>query len=328
MIVTPRLTIGLPVYNGSEHLGEALEALLGQTFTDFELIISDNASTDATGDICRFYENLDPRVHYFRQPVNRGSAANHNYVVEHAKGELFKFASHDDLYARDYLQRCVEALDEHPEAVLAHSWTAMIDASGAVTSAFTYPLLSASPSAPERLRSMLFGRGGDDFYGVVRLNTVRPALRQGSYHHADHTMVSGIGLYGTFYQVPDWLYFRREHSQLAALTDNPEPPGDSWPARDWPTGRTRCSNMDPRRANRLLHPTVRLYAEYVMGYIAAIRRAPLSASDRLGCYRYLAQWAATKVHLGHAPRGDQPVYPAPTPISVDQLVAGRERALS
>jgi glycosyltransferase involved in cell wall biosynthesis len=328
MTATPRLTIGLPVYNGAESLGGALEALLGQTYEDFELIISDNASTDATGDICRFYEKLDPRVHYYRQPVNRGSAANHNFVVDQANGELFKFASHDDLYARDYLQRCVDALDEHPEVVLAHSWTAMIDASGAVTSALTYPLLSASPSAPERLRSMLFGRGGDDFYGVVRARTVRRALRQGSYHHADHTMVSGIALYGAFYQVPDWLYFRREHPQLAARIWQPEPVGDSWPARDWPTGRTRCANMDPRRANRVLHPTARLYAEYFWGYIAAIRRAPLSASDRLACYRYLAKWAATKAHLGRAPRGDQPVYPAPSPISVDQLVAGRERVLS
>ncbi len=328
MIVTPRLTIGLPVYNGADQLGGALEALLGQTYEDFELIISDNASTDSTGDICRFYENLDPRVRYFRQPVNLGSAANHNFVVEQANGELFKFASHDDLYARDYLRRCVDALDEHPEVVLAHSWTAMIDESGAVTSALTYPLLSSSPSAPERLRSMLFGRGGDDFYGVIRAKTVGRALRQGSYHHSDHTLVSGISLYGAFYQVPDWLYFRREHPQLAAQSPVAEGVVDSWPARDWPTGRTRCANMDPRRANRFLHPTVRLYAEYFLGYVAAIRRAPLSAADRLACYRCLTQWAAAKAHLGRPPLGDQPVYPAPSPILVDQLVAGRETALS
>ena len=130
MNAVPRLTIGLPVYNGENYLAESLDALLGQTFEDFELIISDNASTDATADICRRYEQLDSRVSYFRQPRNIGLAPNHNFVVEQARGELFKWASDDDLYARDLLERCVEALDENPDVVLAHSWTAMIDGSG------------------------------------------------------------------------------------------------------------------------------------------------------------------------------------------------------
>ena len=164
----PRLTVGLPVYNGAALLAESIEALLGQTYEDFELIISDNASTDGTAEICRFYEKQDSRVRYFRQPRNLGSAANHNFVADQARGELFKWASHDDLYARELLTRCVDALDEHPEVVLAHSWTAMIDSSDTVTLALEYPLATASRRAPERFRSVLFGRGGDDFYGVMR----------------------------------------------------------------------------------------------------------------------------------------------------------------
>ena len=202
MSAIPRLTVGLPVYNGEEHLTEALEALLGQTFEDFELVISDNASTDSTSDICRFYEKQDSRIRYFRQPVNRGSSANHNFVVEKARGELFKYASHDDLYARDLLKRCVEVIDEHPDVVLVNSWTAMIDESGDVTLALEYPLFSASKSTPERFGSLLFGSGGDDFYGLIRLSAVRPVLRHGSHHHADRTMVTVLCLYGPFYQNP------------------------------------------------------------------------------------------------------------------------------
>ena len=86
MNTAPRLSIGLPVYNGKEYLAEALDALLGQTYTDFELIISDNASTDGTAEICRHYEKEDPRVRYFRQPRNVGLAPNHNFVVEKARG--------------------------------------------------------------------------------------------------------------------------------------------------------------------------------------------------------------------------------------------------
>ena len=106
---------------------QSIEALLGQTYADFELVISDNASTDETGDICRRYEKEDSRVRYFRQPKNIGLAPNHNYVVEQSRGELFKWSANDDLYARDLVKRCVAALDEYPDVVLAHSWTAKID---------------------------------------------------------------------------------------------------------------------------------------------------------------------------------------------------------
>lgn len=324
MGLTPRLTVGLPVYNGEEHLAESLDALLGQSYEDFELVISDNASSDGTAEICRSYQEQDSRIRYFRQPNNIGSAGNHNFLVDRAQGELFKWASHDDLYARDLLERCVAALDEHPQVVLAHSWTAMIDVSGTVTMALEYPLATASLRAPERFRSMLFGRGGDDFYGVMRAGVVRPVLRQGSHHHADRTMMTGVCLYGPFYQVPEWLYFRREHPEAALRRTDAQQGGQSWPERDWPTGRARCANMDPRRANHLLHPTARLYAEYVWAYVAGIHRAPLSRADRWECYGYLAEWVAAKAHLARPQEADKPVLASPTVISVDALVAGRD----
>lgn len=116
----PRLSIGLPVYNGEEYLAESLDALLGQTYGDFELVISDNASTDGTQDICREYAARDARIRYLRQPRNIGATPNHNQVFAECRGELFKWASHDDLYGRDLLRRCVEALDARPEVILAH----------------------------------------------------------------------------------------------------------------------------------------------------------------------------------------------------------------
>src|SRR5580692_5215252 len=100
MNAVPRLSIGLPVYNGEDYLAESLDALLGQTYTDFELIISDNASTDATADICRMYQEKDGRIRYIRQPNNSGSAPNHNFVSDVSHGDLFKWAGADDLYAK------------------------------------------------------------------------------------------------------------------------------------------------------------------------------------------------------------------------------------
>jgi glycosyltransferase involved in cell wall biosynthesis len=313
MNTAPRLTVGLPVYNGEKYVAESLEALLGQSFTDFELIISDNASTDSTSDICRGYEKQDSRVRYFRQSRNIGLSPNHNFVVERAQGKLFKWASNDDLYAHDLLERCIVAIDKYPDVVLVHSWTAMVDESGAVTKAFKYPLNTASQWAPERFRSLLFDSGGDDDYGIIRTEVLRRTAMKESYHHADRTIVAELSLYGRFYQVPDWLYFRRDHADRAE--------------RACPTMRSRCVNMDPRRADPLRHPAVRLYGEYIWGYVSAIRRAPLSGAERRECYRYLMQWLASHVRQG-ADGQDGPIAAAYQDIPVDSIVAGRHGRLS
>jgi glycosyltransferase involved in cell wall biosynthesis len=120
----PTLTIGLPVYNGERYLTESLDALLAQTYQDFELVISDNASDDGTADICRAYAERDSRIRYLRQPVNIGAGPNHNVLVPMARGKYFKWASHDDLYDPQLLELCIEALESRPEFVLAHAWDA------------------------------------------------------------------------------------------------------------------------------------------------------------------------------------------------------------
>ncbi len=316
MNAVPRLSIGLPVYNGENYLAESLDALLGQSYEDFELIISDNASTDGTADICRRYGKLDSRIRYIRQPRNVGLAPNHNVVLAQARGELFKWASYDDLYARDLLKCCIEALDEYPRVVLAHSWTAMIDSSGAVTKADAYSLATASMRAPERFRSMLFDTGSDDSEGVIRVKVLRQVSPYNSYQRSDRTLTAEIGLHGPFYTIPDWLYFRRDHPEAAV--------------RAYPKVQTWCANLDPRRAARLRNPAVRLYAEYIWAYVAAIRRAPLSPADRHECYRHLAGYVANRAVsvagrslLGHGrPPAEQASAPQ-TAISVDTLVAGR-----
>jgi glycosyltransferase involved in cell wall biosynthesis len=315
MNAAPRLTIGLPVYNGKNYVGEAIEALLGQTFEDYELIISDNASTDGTADICQQYAKQDARIRYVRQPRNIGIAPNHNFIVTEARGELVKWASHDDLYARDMMERCVQALDEHPHVVLAHPWTAMIDGSGQVTAAIEYPLNTSSPSAPERFRSTLFANGGDDTGGVIRTEVMRRTTMLNSFHHADRTITTELALQGPFHQVTDWLYFRRDHPERNERTS--------------PTVRARCTNLDPRRADPVRHPAARLYGEYIWGYVAAIRNAPLTSAERRACYRHLADYLTSRVRPGAGqPMATQSAPRAPREaaelVSVGAAVAGQE----
>jgi len=271
----PRVSIGLPVHNGERYLADSLESLLCQSFEDFELIISDNASTDGTAEICRHYASQDRRIRYFCQPNNIGSAPNHNFVIMKASGELFKHASHDDRYAPELLERCVEVLDECPRVVLAHSWSSVIDSTDTVQRLVDYTVATDALRAPDRFRSMLFDGWGDDEGGVVRTSVLRRTRLHGSYHFADRVLTAELALYGPFHMVPERLYFRREHGgQSGAMAGV----------------RDRCSILDPRRANRMRHPIVRLYGEYLFGYILAIQRAPVSDGDRRECYRTLARW--------------------------------------
>jgi hypothetical protein len=206
-------------------------------------------------------------------------------------------------------------LDEYPQVALAHSWSAVIDSSGAVTNG------SASgeygcPTAPERFRSMLFDGWGDDEGGVIRMDVLRRTSLHASYHFADRTFTTEIGLYGPFYMVPDRLYFRRQHAgQGGKIT----------------SVRERCANLDPRRADRLRNPVIRLYAEYIWGYVTAVRHAPLSSPDRRECYQVLAQWAAGRASSVTdrtlSRKGLQfgdPGPAAPADMSITAVVAGQQ----
>src|ERR1700761_38911 len=105
----PLLSIGLFVYNGERYIREAIDSFLSQTFTDFELIISDNASTDATEQICLDYAAKDSRVRYSRNPRNMGAGWNVRRVAELATGKYFRWAACDDRCEPDLLRTCVEA---------------------------------------------------------------------------------------------------------------------------------------------------------------------------------------------------------------------------
>src|SRR5690349_21549528 len=148
----PRVSIGLPVRNGARFLAQAVDSLLAQSYPDFELIISDNASTDETEAICREYAAHDARVRYYRSREDVGLARNYNYLFMRARGEYFKWAAADDVHEPDYVARCVDILEHDSSVVLAYARTKFIDENGV-------PLADSDPgfdlrseAAAERLR--------------------------------------------------------------------------------------------------------------------------------------------------------------------------------
>ena len=275
VVRTPQVSIGLPVYNGENYLAEALDACLAQTFTDFELIISDNASTDGTAAIISAYAARDARIRAFRQPKNIGGGPNQNFVLAQARGEYYKLVAHDDLYAPTLLEQCVAVLDVRPEVVLCHGDMAFIDPEGKELCRYVYEMCTDSPSAPSRFKSLLYTPGGDDEYGVVRTAVARQVLPCGSYHNPGRPMVGEIALHGPFHQVPELLYYRRDHPDR----------GDRTRAI-----AARSARMDPRRAGQ---SATRLVLEYLATYFRVINRAPIAAADRRRCYWHVVVWLLT-----------------------------------
>lgn len=120
-MTTPKVSIGMPVFNGENSICAALDSLLGQTFGDFELVISDNASSDKTEPLCRSYAEKDSRIRYFRQDVNLGAEANFLFVLKKSVGKYFMWAAADDIRSPDFIALNLEFLEDNPDYVCSVS---------------------------------------------------------------------------------------------------------------------------------------------------------------------------------------------------------------
>ena len=206
------VSIGLPVYNGERFLKEALDSLLGQTYSDFELIISDNASTDSTEEICRAYVAKDQRVRYFRNPTNIGVNRNFNRVFALSTGNYFKWASADDICKPEHLACCIDVLDHESTVVLAHSKTRFIDENGMPLDINDPGWDLRSEVAAERVRYVIHaGHCVNPHYGVIRANALAKTRLMPSYPGGDYRLLAELSLKGKFVEIPEYLFLRRVH---------------------------------------------------------------------------------------------------------------------
>jgi len=209
---SPRLSIGLPVRNGATTLEPALQALLAQSFGDFELLISDNASTDDTEAIGRSFAAADRRVRYERNPGNIGMAPNFNRVFARTRGDLFKWATGDDVCLPGYLAACIAVLDAHPDVVLAYAKTQFIDAESR-----TLPITDTGWHLPQespvdRLRAVLGAEHWvNSLAGVIRRSALTRTRLLPSYPGGDYALLGELCLMGKLVEVPDVLHQRRLH---------------------------------------------------------------------------------------------------------------------
>jgi glycosyltransferase involved in cell wall biosynthesis len=223
----PRVSIGIPVYNGERFLEGALNSILGQTYRDFEVVICDNASTDKTESICREYMRKDSRIQYFRNEENLGAAFNYNRVFELSRGQYFKWAAVDDVIAPDMLRKCVEILDKDPSVILCYPQTTIIDGDGKVLTEYEDGLNLPSDSVLSRFRvAVKATRECNAVFGVIRSVVLKGTALIGNYPGSDRALLGELTLYGKFFEIPERLFLRRQHPQASscnkALVDQQE----------------------------------------------------------------------------------------------------------
>jgi glycosyltransferase involved in cell wall biosynthesis len=276
---TPTVSIGLPVYNGSRYLRQAVDSILAQTFQDFELVISDNASSDDTQAICETYAAQNPRVRYYRAPQNRGVTWNFRRVALHSSGELFMWVAHDDILAPEYVERCLEVLQKHPESVLCYSAAADIDEEGTPVPHHEFGARVDAASAHIRFRDLMrMEHLCEPIFGLMRSAILKKTPIHGDFPDSDRCVLAELALYGPFYRIPEPLFFRREHSGRVTLQT--------------PSRQDRLAIIRPGRQTRFVFPHFRQFWEYV----AAVHRAPLKAGERARCYLEILRWIRNNSH--------------------------------
>ncbi|HEX2367663.1 MAG TPA: glycosyltransferase [Acidimicrobiia bacterium] len=258
------MSIGLPVRDGARYLDEAIRSILNQTYQNFELVISDNASTDRTEAIAREWAAADTRVRYVRNPEDIGAAPNFHQCFRMARGRYFKWAAHDDLLHPKYLELCVEALEMSPEIVLAHTSAEQIDGEGTVIGHIpNIPDVNSDDPVQRFTNVVTEERLNLPIFGVMRSDVLATTSLHGSFFAAARVELAEMALRGPFVWIDDPLFVHRNHSgaSVRAIHDEQE-------RRLW---------YDPARGELWYLPRWEFYWKLLI----AVWNAPLGPADRL-----------------------------------------------
>jgi glycosyltransferase involved in cell wall biosynthesis len=287
----PKVSVGVPVYNGERYLPNALSRLLAQDFEDFELIISDNASTDSTSEICHEFAARDRRIRYYRNATNIGLGANHNRTFELSRGQYFKWAAHDDDYPPAMLGRFVSVFESSPPNVcVVYSQCEYIDECGHVDGIDGDGVDNPSPRAWVRLAYLLrHVHMYNSPYGLIRSEMMRKTRLHGSYPMADHVFLAELAMLGVFVEIPEPLMRIRRHP-----------------------GRTFTANKSPHSLREIFTPGqghkywfLTLKKQMELELISATVALPLPLGEKIVCTAasvVVPQWEAFRAFGGRQKR--------------------------
>ncbi|MFC1648703.1 glycosyltransferase family 2 protein [Nanoarchaeota archaeon] len=277
---TPRVSIGLPVYNGEKYLRNAIKSVLSQTYKDFELIISDNASTDKTQKICQEYAKKDKRIRYVRQETNVGAAENFNITFHLARGEYFKWVAHDDGMAPTFLKKCVEALDNDSTVVLAYPRTIVIDEKGKQKKKYREKWHTNQYPAHMRFCELMIRRNPCyQVFGLIRTSALSLTNLIDKFASSDQILLARLSLLGKFHEIPEYLFYYRHHPDQSIQL--------------WQNRKTFAIWFDPELKGKIIFPRWRVWYEYLL----AVHESWLDIKDKTYCYLQLMKYLIERKFL-------------------------------
>jgi glycosyltransferase involved in cell wall biosynthesis len=289
MPTSPQISMGLPVYNGLPYIKELLDGLLAQTLGDFELIISDNASTDGTSELCLAYAAVDPRVKYFRNPENIGLIRNFNRVFELSSAPYYKWISADDFYEPTYLEVCFPPVRNDPSIVVSHCQTMLVDE---WSKALPYDRLLQACIDERNGRVWLHDRDEcatvgprirrfrevlaqqimcAPIYGLIPREVLKRTGLNKAFFGSDKLLLAELALHGRFHIAPERLFKKRMHGEMTSMM----------------AGGALQKKIDPKIG---ISGSPRLLK--LKSYIDMLSRKDLSFFEHAACLAYLAVYSA------------------------------------
>lgn len=275
MAANPKVSIGLTVYNGENYLRSALQSLVKQTFKDFELIICDNASSDATAAICEEFARQDSRIRYCRNEQNLGFSGNFKRVVELSRGEYFKWSAHDDICLPKFLERCVSVLDgAPPSVVLVAPRTEIIDSEGKPTNMPVEHIEARGPRRHSRVAQVLHKlHWCAPQFGLYRLEALRKTRLLDAFLASDRVLLLELAILGEIWEIPEVLVQHRHHQKKSTSINN-----SAAAFAQWFRPTTSGSRSRPK--------------EFAIEYARSIVRMPMPLIERFRCLAacYTTDW--------------------------------------
>ena len=207
----PLVSIGMPVYNEEQFIGKSIDSLLQQEFESFELIISDNASTDRTSEICIEYKNKDHRIKYYCNEKNLGGSSNFKQVLKLSSGKYFMWASGHDMWAADTLNRYIERFRRLENCVLVYSPATYIDKSDNIIKVDAHDNLKKTGKFSTFKNIITGSISSNAFCGLMKTDAMLKISFSPASIGADTILLSELSLCGDFSQLEESFYFRREN---------------------------------------------------------------------------------------------------------------------
>lgn len=295
--MAPRVTIGLPVRNGQDHIGRAIASVLAQNYASFELVICDNHSDDSTADVVRSYAAKDSRVVFHQNATNIGQITNMNRVFELGSGEYFRWMGHDDWLEPDYLSKCVELLERREDLIAVSTYIRYFDDDGNHFYAEYRGERLESEEAHRRFARMLWFlrsdyRFCDSHYALYRRSALEKTHLLRSIYAADRLLAAELALVGPYGHISECLSHRRRvpstYDDMGVLHRRSNPDLDE---ELQPSLRQLCANFNALVAAAPLTPSQKTACRYeIARYFlaqeaAAVVKTARRAARRVPGYR-------------------------------------------